>query len=310
VRTFFAIFVSGLIIFPACAGPDSGSSGPLSRAGSGNVAGSAQGGGNQGGGNQGGTAGSAGTGNAGSGNAGTGGSGNAGTGNAGTGGSGNAGAGGSGNAGTGGSGATTCTSPSGLGPCDTWTQCGCNPGQMCQIRSTNGTTSCYPAGSSPGYSTCANSDSCGAGYDCVGGACQQYCDTAADCPTSFDECGEVGTDVGGTFTPIPGFRTCTRTCNPAAPQSGTSPFKACGAGLACLQLESGASTCTTAGTGAHRSACDGSLDCLPGLICVGVSATQGECRTGCMNIGGSCAGGETCVPLKDTVAGQQIGVCD
>lgn len=317
MRTFFAVFVSGLMILPACADPDGGSSGPLGQAGK------AGAGGAPGGGNQGGTAGSAGidnggsggsgnggsgnTGTGGSGNSGTGGSGNAGTGNAGSGGTGNAG---TGNAGSGGSGATTCTSPSGLGTCDTWTQCGCNAGQMCQIRSTDGTTSCYVAGTGAPYSMCSNSDGCAAGFDCVSGACQQYCDTAADCPTSFDECGEVGSNTGGTFTPFPGFRICSRTCNPAAPQSGTSPFKACGAGLACVQFETGASSCMTPGTGIHHSTCVNSLDCLAGLICVGVSATQAECRTGCTSIGKSCGGGETCIPLTDKVAGQEIGVCD
>src|SRR5690606_35272595 len=56
MRTFFAVFVSGLLIFPACAGQDSGSSGPLGQAGNAGAGGSAQGGSAQGGSARGGSA--------------------------------------------------------------------------------------------------------------------------------------------------------------------------------------------------------------------------------------------------------------
>lgn len=183
---------------------------------------------------------------------------------------------------------------------------------MCQVQGNDGTTACFTAGSVPGYSACAASSDCQAGYDCISGSCQQYCDSDSDCPGAFDACGGIGYDNSGTFTLIPGFKTCTRTCNPASPQSSAAPYQACGAGLNCVPSLDDTSICIGAGSGQAHGSCTEDGDCGVGLNCV-----NSECLKGCNNINGSCGGGETCYGLIDqsngdapiTVAGAQIGVC-
>lgn len=182
---------------------------------------------------------------------------------------------------------------------------------MCQIRQADGTSACFSQGTALPYNACSAPADCQAGYDCVGGSCQQYCDTSADCSGTFDVCGEVGYDNAGTFTIIPGFKTCSRTCNPALPQSSSAPYQACGAGLACVPTQDNSSVCTEAGSAGHHGSCPTGVECAAGTICIGT-----ECLKGCNNVGGSCSGGETCYGLVDgsqtaiNVAGAQIGVCD
>ncbi len=182
---------------------------------------------------------------------------------------------------------------------------------MCQIRNVDGTSACFPQGAAVPFGACSSSNDCAPGYDCVSGSCQQYCDTRSDCSGSFDVCEDVGYDNGGVFTAIPGFRTCTRTCNPALPQSSSAPFQACGAGLGCIPTGDNSSMCYPGGSVGLYSFCSSQDDCQAGTLCI-----NNACLIPCTNPNGICSNGDFCYPLTYTggaavtVANVALGVCD
>jgi hypothetical protein len=240
-----------------------------------------------------------GTGNAG----GTGGTGNSGN----TGGTGNAGGtGGTGNmGGTGG----TCTPPVSGGACDTSPQCGCASGQACVVvTASTGVTGCVAAGSVGAAQACSGSD-CSAGYDCVGGACKKYCDTAADC-SSGQDCEQVTyTDSSGNSANIPGMKVCSTGCNLVDPST------VCGSGLTCYQVSqtSSATDCGTAGTGTGTNGCSSTnpTGCAPGYLCVYDSSNNYSCAHWCrVGSTGDCTTG-SCANLQTPVVINNVtyGIC-
>jgi hypothetical protein len=259
------------------------------------------------------TAGSGGTGGAGgAGTAGTGGAGTAGTGAAGS--SGAAGSPADASGGTAGgtlegsTDAPQCNLPTPDSVCDTAPQCGCDPGDKCDVLDlATGDAICVSEGSVAPYQSCLFAG-CIKGQACIGGVCKPYCDSLADCPGANRECRPVQIDSGGTPVNVPGMSTCTSACDPV------NPALLCGAGLTCSFNAGWASTdCFPAGTGQGIGACAGSQGCITGYICVNNQSTGSQdclqwCRIGNPN---DCNGGGVCTPLQSapTLGGQEYGAC-
>ena len=296
----------------AGADASAGNAGEAGSAGTAGVAGSTGSGGASGSGGSAGTAGSAGVG----GSAGKGGS--AGTGGtAGTGGSAGKGgsAGTSGTAGSGGTGGTGGSSGTGGAPCippvsgscDDIPQCGCFPGQNCDVISVSGETACVAGGQAPPYNNCNASTTCQVGTSCVGGVCKPFCASTLDCPGSiYRVCDQV---VGGT-TPIPEFKVCTQQCNPRTPQQSTGGFAACGPNTQCVVYDYGTSDCMgPAGSGVQGTLCASASDCQPGYNCVD-DGYSNKCLRWCTS-NADCSGWLLCNPFTPAlyVGSAQYGVC-
>jgi hypothetical protein len=80
-------------------------------------------------------------------------------------------------------------------------------------------------------------------------------------------------------------------CDPVHPQNPRAPLFACPAGAGCISAASGASQCSSAGTGTEGTSCSSASDCAPGYYCP--NATGASCRRFCIDDqdcpGGTCA---------------------
>jgi hypothetical protein len=205
----------------------------------------------------------------------------------------------------------SCTPPV-SGTCDTAPQCGCTGGQACSVvDNSTGATGCVAAGSTPNYSACTGSGAgqCLAGASCVDGVCEQYCNSVADCPGPYRQCTQVQT--GGVN--IPGFLTCTRTCDSQNPTLDNSTFDPCGPGVNCLPATDGSSTCVapTNPAGTYLAGCTDVTDCAVGHLCVGGTCYQ-MCHYDPLGFGDCTDTSLTCYELTPAYyAGpNEIGVCD
>lgn len=210
---------------------------------------------------------------------------------------------------------STCTPPVSGGSCDTTPQCGCSGGQNCSVvNNTTGVTGCVATGSTVTWGNCTGSGAgqCGVGTTCVDGVCATYCDSVADCPGAYRNC----TQVSASGTPVPGFFTCSLTCDPVAPTTDNATFDACGPNVFCYPSSTGTSFCagptTPTGTqGADCSAADS--DCAAGYICLQDSAVSYSCYKYC-HVGSNvnCTGGRTCQAFTTAqfAANVGIGYCD
>ncbi|MEZ4223130.1 MAG: hypothetical protein R3B13_19460 [Polyangiaceae bacterium] len=201
-----------------------------------------------------------------------------------------------GSSGSGGSGAGPCTAPV-SGPCDTFPQCGCNPGERCDVGSTTGETICVADGTVDPFKACSSGSACKVGASCVGNVCKPFCEKSTDC-SGGGKCIQVLSDAGGQGTPIPGFKVCTASC------SLVNPVAICGTKAGCYpDTETPTGTdCAPAGVGAGADMCTGSdgkanpTACAPGFGCVpGSSASNWDCRKWCrVGFSNDCPGGAAC----------------
>ncbi len=174
----------------------------------------------------------------------------------------------------------------------------CPSGQKCGYAVTSGVASrmCIPAGSKFEGQACGPSfDDCASGLACIGGICERYCYSSADC-TSGTGCTAPVAPPGTEETPI----TCQEQCD-VLQQNCPTPTDAC------LPLSSTDSLCTPPGNAPDGAACNPAQpSCQKGSLCVG-STGNATCERMCNSLGGSpsCATG-TCQPLSGLTG---IGVC-
>lgn len=209
--------------------------------------------------------------------------------------------------------APACVAPAGLGPCDTFPQCGCAAGQNCvSLGGQTGETTCITAtGSSPSYGACTGPADCAIGYACVGGLCKEFCNNGTDCPL-----GGICVAVSeGDKPPIPGLLVCSRPCAPWNPESSAGGRAPCGPGVACVAADPtkgyGEADCVASQGKAESAACvEPSLahpfyDCGPGLLCAD-HVCHRYCR---QSVPADCAG--VCLgfnpPAK--VGADMVGIC-
>jgi hypothetical protein len=222
-------------------------------------------------------------------------------------------------------------------PCDLYEQCGCDPGQACDLDGAElatGGTICR-AVSSPGQtqSNCSSEDQCAAGYSCLGnpGQCRKVCDEDGDCGAGHCVVRVVFENDQGEFEDVPDARACSKPCTagvaegngcPADPVMGCRVYSYDPDGAADSGDEFDDTDCTAAGTGGDAADCSagGDDDCLPGFGCYVITYTddtqQYECRQICVvsidgvEQTGQCAVG-TCNGFADpsTVGDTEYGVC-
>jgi hypothetical protein len=197
-------------------------------------------------------------------------------------------------------------SPSGL--CDPYCQSGCGCGERCLINS-GGTPSCaqpLPGSLAAGQpcvvassGTTMQTDACAPGLVCVREACGEhcfsYCRSDADCPGSA--CTRPATGLPGNPG---GFKLCEvpfSTCDPTQPQMGCPP----GEETCYLSSVADKTFCGChSGDSRVTDPCNATLDCFPGLICVGAIGDL-HCRTVCkLTDVFPCAGAATCHPINDS----------
>jgi hypothetical protein len=228
----------------------------------------------------------------------------------GAGGGGDSGAGGGGgDSGAGGGGAYgTCLPPDPIaGSCDPVARCGCDSGKNCVllIGQASIVAACVPAGTEKEGSACASDDSCMLGRGCLDGICNEYCYADGDCLGTYAKCLPVAGDTMGAK-----FGVCNMQCDPTTPNSDAGGTTACGAGLQCIAVGSGITTChTTQPTaGGKGASCVNLDDCKPGLGCAG-----GLCLPYCfIGAASSCASGTACTAIGNgtvTFESHELGVC-
>lgn len=192
-------------------------------------------------------------------------------------------------------------------PCDLHPQCGCDPGEACNVKDTAGATVCEDPGSVGQSMACQVINDCLIGSTCVGGGCKAYCGSDTDCPGAGSIAGQCF-QVSSSGVPVPGLKVCTEHCQPWDPYS-------CNYGLGCfpygpMGTKPGTFACVTAGT--STGACSSGGTCAPGYVCV-----SGDCLKWCRVGMSDCTGSLTCFPLEDTSGNKgmywgtvEIGVCD
>jgi hypothetical protein len=224
---------------------------------------------------------------------------------------------------TGGGDMTMCTPPTAGGLCDTSPQCGCPGTHNCSVTNfTTGDTSCVTAGTTPNYAACSGSGAgvCMIGSACVSGNCKPFCQNNANCTQDHSLCDQIFNGQN----PIPGWKACTRTCDPVNPQSSSAPYLPCGAGINCFPDASRASDCIgpTTASGTQGAYCDGASGpdqtrCAPGFICLGdLIGLFYDCYKFCkVGSNADCTGsaaGKTCFSFatKQYAGLAEIGYCD
>jgi hypothetical protein len=204
--------------------------------------------------------------------------------------------------GSGGADAEACIAPV-LGPCDTFPQCGCEPGKAC-MPYTDGTTFCSTHGSVAAYQSCGSPLICDAGMMCVGQVCKPFCATRDDCPGPERSCKQLfALDEQQNTVAVPEAFYCTAGCDLLFPES------VCGPGVTCRPLEKGTegTDCWTAGNGIGPGTCPSSeLECKPGYACVDTGTR--DCLRWC-RVGYPDCGTQTCQSVGVLVGGFEYGAC-
>jgi hypothetical protein len=213
--------------------------------------------------------------------------------------------GGTGASGGGGTGGGNCSPPVAGGACDTFPQCGCGSGLVCNVTQTSGITSCVLPGNVTPYNACVALNDCQGGYACVGGACKAFCEADPDCAQTSGACFQVNDNSSGSSVPIPGMKICSKKCAPE------NPAAACGPGLSCYvdnSVTPAQTDCSTAGTATGPGVCaSDNTVCAPGYVCL----TSGACRKWCRVGFSSDCGGSACTGFTTPliVDGLEYGAC-
>lgn len=222
-------------------------------------------------------------------------------------------------------------------PCDLYEQCGCEPGQACDLDGAslaNGATKCRDV-STPGQtqSNCDSEDQCAAGYSCLGdpGQCRKVCDEDTDCGDGYCIVQVVFENDQGQFEDVPDANACSKPCNadsaddsgcPGNPAMGCRFYSHDPDGAAGSGDEIDYTDCTAAGAGGDTVDCTagGDADCATGFGCFVITYTDdtehNECREICaVSIGGiegagQCAIGTCHGFTQPAVIGEvEYGVC-
>jgi hypothetical protein len=210
----------------------------------------------------------------------------------------------------------TCT------PCQLVAQCGCDPGEACDLGGANpaqGTTECRPVTvQGMETSTCNGVTACAPGFTCLGPAgeasCKEWCASDAQC----------GPGAGGLCTvqvyynnmPIPGAKVCSPSCNPLT-------HAGCPSGWGCHVYYNDTEArnftwCTATGAGGQGAMCTDDTDCQQGFgcFCTDASCTPSlqKCLKTCnQSAGGTgCPAGKLCFSLNPAavIGGIEYGVCN
>jgi len=202
--------------------------------------------------------------------------------------------------------ATSCALPTPDSDCDTHPQCGCEPGEKCDIVDFgSGRVTCSPAGDAKPSQPCSTFGAqCAAGSSCLAGACKELCTTSADCAGPNRECRQIESQG----QKVPGFFACTSGCDPL------SPGLVCGTGLGC-QFAGTTTDCFASGGGTGPGACTQTtgLACAPGYTCINTTQQIGKysCLKWCRLTASDCPSGFVCKDLssKPAFAGVEYGAC-
>lgn len=207
--------------------------------------------------------------------------------------------------------ALSCLPPTTQSACDTAPQCGCEPGQKCDVTDLDtGKATCVDDGTVQPYHSCNPFLArCKVGSACLGGACKPYCESDADCAGANSKCKQVELYKNGTSTLVPGMFTCTAGCDPV------SPGLVCGSGLTCSFAGTGTTDCYSSGTGVGAGACNqnSGLACAPGYTCINTTQQTGgySCLKWCRLTANDCSNGFVCKDLtsKPVLGGVEYGAC-
>lgn len=198
----------------------------------------------------------------------------------------------------------TCEGP----VCDTWPQCGCEPGLKC-AETALGVAGCVLAGDLPHGAACLRDAECAVGTTCnatVGtgvALCAQYCSSDRDCAGLGDGSLCALVSVRG------GFTLCSDPCDPVTaapcPEGVHCAFGRHPERPAVMLAQCGGAA---AGDGGVGEPCADYSDCAPPLACADFA-----CRPLCV-----VAGAETCLPptvcteLEEhpTVGSFEYGACN
>lgn len=192
-------------------------------------------------------------------------------------------------------------------------QCGCEgASKNCVYVEEKKDFSCEEAGASEEGDTCGAQGDCGRGMGCYGGVCRRFCIDVLDCNNSaLAYCEKPDEEAAWTDEKI-----CNYTCDPVRPSLPRGDFAPCAPGQACAHsgLQSGSSCVQAAKNGQEGDACKGSLECGPGLVCLG----NGRCARYCWVDEDDCGAGR-CQALqvvssdesvaKMVLGGLEVGVC-
>ena len=222
-------------------------------------------------------------------------------------------------------------------PCDIYEQCGCGPGEACDLDgaalATGGTVCRAVATPGQTQSNCDADDQCAAGYSCLGnpGQCRKMCDEDRDCGDGHCIVDVVFRNDQDEFVDVPDARACSKPCKadsltesgcPTDPAMGCRVYSNDPDGVEASGDEYDYTDCTSAGTGGDAVLCteNGDAECKPGFGCYSIRYTddtvQDECRQICVvSVGGvprttGCAIG-TCngFATPSVIGNIEFGVC-
>lgn len=189
-------------------------------------------------------------------------------------------------------------------------QCGCGPGETCDLADLSGGVECVTAGKGAMGVACTSTAGCALGLSCLYGTCHAFCSNAGTACTApgTGKCIQAEDDKG---VAIPNAKACAVKCSLVDPNScgGTN---AAGTGV-CFVDDAGATDCQAGGTKADGATCTGG-DCGPGLGCITITqngATSNVCKKWCRVGQNDCGAGKTCTGFgtKLIVDGVEHGTC-
>jgi len=163
-------------------------------------------------------------------------------------------------------------------------------------------TVCAASGVLSEGATCSGLSDCAEGLGCQDGVCRNFCcmETDTDCPIGY-RCvpyRDPATTDGVLAVGI---------CDPPV-SCVVLPNSGCPDGRACQPGMDGTLSCVGAGTAAVGESCGGSVGCVPGTGCYGMSADDLHCIAYCLLATPDCATGTTCT-AQAAVVGGGYGLC-
>jgi len=175
-----------------------------------------------------------------------------------------------------------CLVPDGA-ECDVVSQCGCEPTQHCQARTSLLRATCVEKGSHAPWSRCQSASECPTGQTCDRGSCRSYCAGDSDC-----EGGRCFAIASSDPDAVSGIEVCWKQCQPGQ-------ANACAAGTTCRSVRTP--------DGSSGAYCVAPSDPCPSEadgVCDDSSGT-GQCADGTDSKDCNCTptlSGASCDPIK------------